>query len=174
MNFYPFLVPDSNPTIIQCVESTKNYYPPSGFLSCNKGYDTACGNIDATGNSIKSCANNTCTFTCPEGKLLHGIANAECNLSGGNRVVSYETNLNTGEAFSMISECVDTMCGDISSLNLQIEDDVVTSMNLTENGYGSINLKCGEGKVVAGLNGQSSVACLPNGVFDVIIPSAKV
>ena len=161
--------------LIQCVESTQMYYPANGEIKCEKGYDTGCGNVVADGNSIKTCEDNTCTFTCPEGKILHGIESATCHIYNGKRSLTYESKFNTGEAFSAMSECVDTMCGDIAGINLQLDNQVVlNTSSITADGYGAIMFECAESKVVSGLRGHSAIACLPNGFFDVLYPNAVV
>jgi len=162
-------------SLVQCVSATKRYFPADGDIKCEKGFDTGCGDIITTGNSVKSCANNTCTFSCPDGKILHGIQSATCNIYGGTRAFTYETNFNAGEDFYPLSECADTMCGDTGTINLQVDNSVTINTGaVTTDGYGSISFECSDDKVISGLHGQSAIACLPNGHFDVLYPAAAV
>ena len=170
----------ANPTdyahisLVTCTGS--GYFPAGGTISCQSGFDTACGNIDVTSNSAKNCTNNVCDYSCSAGQFLHGVTQATCTVVNGTKTVTTVENLYSGEDSSTVSTCGDTMCGDLTNLGVTIDADVIVNASLIGvNGYGSIQLDCPTTDlVISGLRGQSAVACLPNGQFDVVDASATI
>ena len=153
-----------------------SYFPTGGTISCLSGFDTGCGNLDITGNSAKNCTNNVCEFECNPGQFLHGVTQATCSIVNGVKTITTVANLHSGEKSSTVSVCGDTMCGDLTNLGVSIDKEVILNGTLIgPDGYGSIHLDCPNNeKVISGLKGQSAVACLPNGNFDVVDPHAAI
>jgi hypothetical protein len=170
----------ANPTDYAAISSVSctgsGYFPNGGTISCLSGFDTACGNVDVTGNSAKNCTNNVCDYECSADQFLHGVTQATCTVVNGTKTVDYVANLYSGEDSSSVSVCGDTMCGDLTNLGVTIDADVIVNASLIgANGYGSIQLDCPTtDSVISGLRGQSAVACLPNGNFDVVDASATI
>ena len=156
--------------------TANGYFPNGGTISCLSGFDTACGNLDVTGNSVKNCTDNVCEFDCAPGKFLHGVTQATCTVVNGTKTITNVANLHVGETSSTVSVCGDTMCGDLTNLGVDIDAAVIVNATLLgATGYGSIQLDCPTSdKVISGLKGQSAVACLPNGNFDVVDPAATI
>ena len=160
--------------IVTCTGS--GYFPAGGTISCISGFDTACGNIDVNSNSAKNCTNNVCNYSCSPGQFLHGVTQATCTIINGITTIITVANLHSDEHASTVSICGDTMCGDLDDLGVTIDTDVVINSSLIgPDGYGSIQLDCPTTDlVISGLRGQSAVACLPNGQFDVIDVTATI
>ncbi|CAG5094883.1 Oidioi.mRNA.OKI2018_I69.XSR.g13934.t1.cds [Oikopleura dioica] len=161
---------------VECL-ANGNYYPNvGGTIGCYPGYDTACGNIETTGNSIKACANNTCEYTCEDATdFLHGVTTATCTVIEGVVNVDYAANLHISESSTMESTCGETMCGDVSSIAGQFSEDVQIDLSMLDaDGYGKIMLGC-NGTVISGLKGHTAIACLAtSGNFDLVDPEASV
>ena len=171
----------ANPTdyaaisLVTCTGS--GYFPAGGIISCISGFDTACGNIDLNSNSHRNCTNNICDYSCSPGQYLHGVTKATCTVVNGTKTINTVANLYSGESSSTVSTCGDTMCGDFTNLGVIIDPDVIINSSLigATNGYGIIQLECPTTDlVISGLFGQSAVACLSNGQFDVVDPSARI
>ena len=116
----------------------------SGVMRCSTGKDTGCGDVDdVTGNSAMACANNVCSFTCPADKFHYGVTAATCTIVNGTRTITYDMNLHPeGVTDTRKSQCGDTMCGDLSTLGVDIDPAVAVNMSVGTDGYGSIFLEC--------------------------------
>jgi len=163
---------------VECL-SNGNYYPNVGqTIGCYAGYDTACGNIETTGNSNKVCGNNTCEYTCDDASdFLHGVTTAACTVVEGVVNVDYTANLHISETSTMESTCGETMCGDVSSIAGQFSEEVEIDLSLlAADGYGKIMLGCNStDTVISGLKGHTAIACLAtSGNFDLVDSEATV
>ena len=167
-------------SVVQC-HKKHGYTPKEGTIECLGGYDTACGNFDASEiTSVKLCSNNVCSFACGDpSKYLKGITKATCTVTEGVKKFEYEYRLPGGVNSNNVgySTCGDTMCGDYADMPITVDFSSTTmdvsGISMNDAGYGTVSFSCADDSlVVSGLRGRSEIGCsITKGVWDTGVPS---
>jgi hypothetical protein len=110
---------------VECLKPSLKYFTPGfpdgGTIRCVAGKDTGCGDVEAVGNSNQNCTENVCEYTCEDSKFLHGVTMATCTIVNGTKTLNIDANLYDGETSSKVTDCADTMCGDLDTLGMSLK-----------------------------------------------------
>lgn len=151
-------------------DPVNGYLPSTGVIECSGDYDTSCGDLpgDILVKSVKTCADNVCTFECSDNQHVKGIISAECDPVS--RIWSYSYYLPSAVESVKYSTCTETMCGDIENINIDTNSVTIDTQNIDGQGYGNLVLECQDPSLVLTGSGNANINCPENtGVWEVEI-----